>query len=129
MTRSRKPISKNGNGYTTNKALPHPVKTSHTGSPEQQNRKSYTQTAKEDEWNTKREQPRDVHSLPKSSWQAFSRIKRTIMETRRDSGKSSTLGTIERTTSEAAWHFPKRLTLPYLDEEILSGYGVVFRHG
>ena len=30
-----------------------------------------SQTAKEDEWNTTREPPRDVPSLPKSSWQTF----------------------------------------------------------
>ena len=109
-----------------------PVKTSHTGSLELPNQKKL-QTAKEDEWNTTRSLLRDVTSLPKSSWQAFGESNAPPWSHIRTPESPIFLGTMERTTvtenpcpqfgaSETVWQFPKRVTLPYPHEEILSGY-------
>ena len=131
-TRSKKPILKNGRRvndeqtHAPGEDKPHQI--SRTTESEK------LQTVKEDEWNTTRELPRDVPSLPKSSWQASRRIQRTIMGTDRDSGKRSSLGTTGRTTAleepcpqcsfirSSLAFFHKRLTLPYPDGEIFSGY-------
>ena len=111
-----------------------PVKTNHTGLPERQNRKKL-QTAKEDEWNTTREPPRDVPSLSKSSWQPFgeSNVPSKIWK---HTGSQEIavlwepLGAplLPKTSVRNFIHpkqfgiFPKRLALPYPDGEILSGY-------
>ena len=109
-----------------------PAKRSHTGSPELPNQNNYRRR-NEDEWNTTRGLPRDILSLPKSSWQAFGESNAKSWEH---------IGTQEKAVFweplGAPLHpknrirnfihpkqfgiFPKRLTSPYLDEEILSGY-------
>ena len=96
VTRSKKLISKNGNGLNDEQ--------SHVPGEDEPHRISRTtksgkvQTAKQDEWNTTREPLRDVPSLPKSSWQACGESDAPSGR-HGGSGKRCILGTMGRTTA------------------------------
>ena len=91
------------------------------------------QTAREDEWNTTRELPCDAPSLPKSLWQAFGESNAPSWEhigTQESAVFWEPLGAplLQKNRVRTFIHprqfgiCPKRLSLPYPDEEILSGY-------
>ena len=91
------------------------------------------QTAQEDERATAREPPRDGPSLPKSSWQAFGESDAPSWKhtgTQESAVSWEPLGPqlLPKTRVRHFVHpkpfgiFPKRLPLPYPDEEILSRY-------